>query len=73
MSDFAELLIGLALILSSVGTLMALRPRGGKVISLDHKAVCRSFAGGSGHGRFWSGRPSGVRLFHIIEHLKLLG
>ena len=33
MSDFAELLIGLALILSSVGTLMALRPRGGKVIS----------------------------------------
>ena len=34
MSDFAELLIGLALLLSSVGTLMVLRPRGGKVISL---------------------------------------
>ena len=37
MSDFAKLLIGLALILSSVGALMVLRPRGGQVISWTTK------------------------------------
>ena len=37
MSDFAKLLIGLALLLSSVGALMVLRPRGGKAISWTTK------------------------------------
>lgn len=39
MSDFARLPIGIVLLLSSVGALMVLRPRGGQVISWTTKPV----------------------------------
>ena len=74
MSDFAKLLIGLALLLSSVGAVMVLRPHRGKdAITLVKMPFAGPLLASSDHGRFWSGRPSSVRLFHNIQHLKLLG
>ena len=74
MSDFAQLLIGLALLLSSFGAVMVLRPHRGKdAIPLVKMPFVGPLLASSDHGRFWSGRPSSVRLFHNNQQYKNVG
>ena len=73
MSDFAKLLIGLALLLSSVGALMVLRPRGGKTISWTTKPFVGPLLGVLITVAFGVGIILVAAYFTTIDNMKLSG